>query len=151
MYLSVTLTLSSLTRFVLFTLHMQLFKSPEDPASCMFLPGLVKCRLVCLQASSPPNSRPFIGGGGLEIKTAQPVIIADCVFEGNSGRQGSGLHLDACPSTLVWNSSFDSNHATYEGGAVALVNSDGQGLLLGNSSLTHNFGKATDSLDSILP
>ena len=113
----------------------------------MFLPGLVKCRLVRLQASSPPNSRPFIGGGGLEIKTAQPVIVADCVFECNSGRQGSGLHLDACPSTLVWNSSFDSNHATYEGGAVALVNSDGQGLFLGNSSLTHNFGKATDSLD----
>ena len=32
LYLSVTLTLSSLTRLVLFTLHMQLLKSPEDPA-----------------------------------------------------------------------------------------------------------------------
>lgn len=96
---------------------------------------------VYTQASPAPDSRPFVGGGGLQIKTAQPVIIADCVFEGNKGRQGSAVHLNGCPSTLVWNTSFDSNHATYEGGAVALVNSDGQGLLLGNSSLTRNTGK----------
>lgn len=92
------------------------------------------------QATPPVDSRPFIGGGGLEIKTAQPIIIADCVFDDNHGRQGSGLHLDACPSTLVWNSSFDSNMAQYEGGAIALVNSDGQGLLVGNSNLTRNQG-----------
>lgn len=78
----------------------------------------------------------------MEIKTAQPIVIADSVFEGNSGRQGSGLHLDACPSTLIWNSSFDSNTAQFEGGAVALVNSDGQGLLMGNCSLTNNAGQS---------
>ncbi len=89
---------------------------------------------------SQNNTRPFIGGAGLEIKTAQPVVIADCVFESNSGNQGSAVHLDACPSTLIWNSSFDSNIATYEGGAVALVNSDGQGLLLGACNLTRNSG-----------
>ena len=84
------------------------------------------------------DSRQFVGGAGLEIKTAQPVIIADSIFEGNSGRQGSGLHLDACPSTLVWNSSFDGNSAMYEGGAVALVNSDSQGLMLGKCTLGNN-------------
>ena len=98
--------------------------------------------ITCLQSTPPPNSRPFIGGAGLEVKTAQPIFISNCVFEGNSGRQGSGLHLDACPSALVWNTSFDHNHAQYEGGAVALVNSDGQGLLLGKSNLTGNSGES---------
>lgn len=99
--------------------------------------------IFCMQSTPPPNSRPFIGGAGLEVKTAQPILISNCVFEGNSGRQGSGLHLDACPSTLVWNTNFDNNHAQYEGGAIALVNSDGQGLLLGKSNLTGNSGESS--------
>lgn len=105
---------------------------------------------VCLQASPPADSRPFIGGGGLEVQTAQPIIVADCVFENNRGRQGSALHLNACPSTLVWNSTFDNNHATYEGGAVALVNSAGQGLLLAKSTLTRNTGKPQDCVVRVL-
>lgn len=91
------------------------------------------------------NTNPFIGGAGLEIRTAQPVVIADCTFQDNLGAQGAAVHLDACPSTLIWNSSFDNNQATYEGGAVALVNSDGQGVLLGGSNFTHNSGEINDS------
>ena len=86
------------------------------------------------------NSDPFLGGAGLEIQTAQLVLIAHSVFEDNVGAQGAGVHLDACPSTLIWSCSFDNNTATYEGGAIAHVNSNGQGVLLGASNLTHNSG-----------
>ena len=86
------------------------------------------------------NSNPFLGGAGLEIQTAQLVLIAHSVFENNIGAQGAGVHLDACPSTLIWSCSFDNNTATYEGGAIANVNSNGQGVLLGASNLTHNSG-----------
>ena len=89
------------------------------------------------------SSNPFNGGAGLEIKTAQPVVIANCVFEKNVGNQGSGVHLDACPSTLIWNSSFDQNSAEYEGGAVALVNSNGQGVMLAACNLTRNTGMSS--------
>ena len=87
------------------------------------------------------DSNPFMGGAGLEIKDAQLVLIAHSVFEDNVGAQGAGVHLDACPSTLIWSCSFENNTATYEGGAVANVNSNGQGVLLGASNLTHNSGR----------
>lgn len=86
------------------------------------------------------NSDPFLGGAGLEIQTAQLILIAHSVFEDNVGAQGAGVHLNACPSTLIWNCSFDNNTATYEGGAIAHVNSNGQGVLLGASNLTRNSG-----------
>lgn len=86
------------------------------------------------------SSNPLVGGAGLEIKTAQLILIAHSMFEDNVGAQGAGVHLDACPSALIWNCSFHHNTATYEGGGVAHVNSNGQGVLLGASTLTHNSG-----------
>lgn len=86
------------------------------------------------------NSNPLVGGAGLEVKTAQLILIAHSVFEDKVGAEGAVVHLDACPSALIWNCSFHNNMATYAGGGIAHVNSNGQGVLLGANILTHNSG-----------
>lgn len=81
---------------------------------------------------------PLAGGAALDILAVPYSMLADNKFEGNSGRQGSAVHLDSCTATVIWNSLFDGNTATHEGGAIATVNSHGKGILLGQSNFTNS-------------
>lgn len=81
---------------------------------------------------------PLAGGAALDILAVPYSILAGNTFGDNKGRQGSALHLDSCTATVVWNSVFDSNTATHEGGAIASVNSHGKGVLLGRSNITNS-------------
>ena len=42
----------------------------------------------------------------------------------------------------MWNNTFAGNIATHEGGAIAIVNSHGKGILLGDSKLHNNVALA---------
>ena len=77
------------------------------------------------------------GGAGLDIQEVLFTVLSSNVFRHNSGRQGSGLQLDTCFASFIWNSTFDNNTATGQGGAVALVNSHTTGLLIANSTLSN--------------
>lgn len=81
---------------------------------------------------------PLAGGAALDILAVPYSILAGNSFNGNSGRQGSAVHLDSCTATVIWNSGCESNTATHEGGAIASVNSHGKGLLLGKSNITNS-------------
>ena len=81
---------------------------------------------------------PLAGGAGLDMKHTQFSVLSNLTFAGNHGLQGSGMHLDSCFATVVWNSTFHNNSATAEGGGIATVSSHGPGLLLGNSTLSNN-------------
>lgn len=76
------------------------------------------------------------GGAGLDIQDVLFTIISSSTFTGNSGRQGSAVHLDTCFTSYIWNCTFANNTATGQGGALALVNSHSKGLLLANSTFT---------------
>ena len=77
------------------------------------------------------------GGAGLDIQEVLFTVLSSNVFRRNSGRQGSALHLDTCFASFIWNSTFDNNTATGQGGALALVNSHSKGLLISNSTLSN--------------
>ena len=74
------------------------------------------------------------GGAGLDIQDVLFTVLSSNSFTSNRGRQGSAVHLDTCFTTYIWNCVFDSNIATGQGGALALVNSHSKGLLVANST-----------------
>ena len=78
------------------------------------------------------------GGAAIDIVNVPYTVLVGLIIEGNVGRQGSGIHLDYCTATFIWNCSLQGNRATHEGGAIAEVNSHGQGILIGNSTLADN-------------
>ncbi|DBA90089.1 TPA: hypothetical protein ACH3X1_003408 [Trebouxia sp. C0004] len=79
------------------------------------------------------------GGAGLDIQEVLFAVLSSNTFRGNQGRQGSALHLDTCFASYIWNSTFDNNTATGQGGALAVVNThSGKGLLIANSILSNN-------------
>ena len=45
--------------------------------------------------------------------------------------------MDTCDTAYVWNCSFNDNTATGQGGAIAMVNSHGKGLLPAGSNVTN--------------
>ena len=89
---------------------------------------------------------PLAGGAALDILSVPYSVLADLVFEGNKGRQGSAVHLDSCTATLMWNDTFNGNSATHEGGAVASVNSHGKGVLLGASTISNSLALSGGAL-----
>ena len=78
------------------------------------------------------------GGAGLSIQEVLFTVLSSNTFSSNLGRQGSAVHLDTCLATYVFNTTFDNNTATGQGGSVALVNSHSKGLLLANSTFTNS-------------
>lgn len=87
-----------------------------------------------------------VGAAALDLLSISSSVLADLVFEGNIGRQGSAVHLDSCTATILWNDTFEGNIATHEGGAIAIVNSPGKGILLGASKLYDNVALAGGAL-----
>ena len=81
---------------------------------------------------------PLAGAAALDLLGIPYSVLADSMFEDNMGRQGSAVHLDSCTAVVVWNDTFDGNVAAHEGGAIAVVNSHGKGILLGASKLRNN-------------
>ena len=65
-------------------------------------------------------------------------ILASNQFVGNSGTQGAAIQLLSCSATVVWNSSFRSNTASQQGGALSSVLSAGSGVLWGDSEFVNN-------------
>ena len=80
------------------------------------------------------------GGGGIYIEGVQRSVFAGLIFKNNSAFQGSAMYLSACYSIVIWNSTCDNNSALDSGGAIAVVNSHGSGMMLGNSTICN--GKA---------
>lgn len=72
-------------------------------------------------SAEPEDVQPIdylTGGAGLAIQSVLFTVLSSNTFSSNRGRQGSGLHLDTCFVTYVWNSTFDSNTATGQGQAL---------------------------------
>lgn len=65
-------------------------------------------------------------------------ILAGNLFTSNSGIQGSGIQLMSCSATVIWNSSFSSNTASQQGGALSSVLNAANGVLLGESVFVNN-------------
>lgn len=74
------------------------------------------------------------GGAAIDIVNVPYTVLSGLII----GRQGSGIHLDSCAATFIWNCSLLGNTATHEGGAIATVNSHGTGILIGSSTLADN-------------
>ena len=89
---------------------------------------------------------PLAGGAGLDILDVPCSVLVGLDFENNMGRQGSGIHLDSCTATVIWNNTLVGNTATHEGGAIATVNSHGKGVLLGASKLTDSLALSGGAL-----
>ena len=89
---------------------------------------------------------PLAGAAALDLLSIPYSVLADLVFENNVGRQGSAVHLDSCTATIMWNNTFAGNIATHEGGAIAIVNSHGKGILMGASKLHDNVALAGGAL-----
>lgn len=79
-------------------------------------------------------------GGAKDMRQVSYAILSGNTFEANAGRQGAAVRLESCASTVIWNSTFDSNMATHEGGAIASVVSHSTGVLLGECSITNCSG-----------
>ncbi|DBA73772.1 TPA: hypothetical protein ACH3X2_009743 [Trebouxia sp. C0005] len=77
------------------------------------------------------------GGAALDVLDVQFSFMSNNVFKNNIGRQGSGANLDTCFFSMFWNNTFDSNTATQQGAAIALVNSHNLGVMVANSTLTN--------------
>ena len=93
-----------------------------------------------VRTTAEPETEPtdfLTGGAGLDILDVQFSFLSNNTFQDNVGRQGSGLNLDTCFLSIVWNCSFHNNTAAKQGGALALVNSHNLGVLVANSSLTY--------------
>ena len=78
------------------------------------------------------------GGGGIYIEGVQRSVFAGLVFKNNRAFQGSAMYLNACYSIVVWNNTYCDNGASDSGGAIAVVNSHGSGLMLGNSTIRNS-------------
>ena len=78
------------------------------------------------------------GGAAIDIVNVPYTLLVGLIIENNIGRQGSGVHLDSCTATFIWNCSLRGNIATHEGGAIATVNSHSKGILIGMSILANN-------------
>ena len=100
--------------------------------------GNTGASLLRLESEPSQPEDPLAGGAALDILDVPILTLVDLVFENNTGRQGSGVHLDSCTATIMWNCTFIGNSATHEGGSVATVNSHGKGLLLGASSISNS-------------
>ena len=92
-------------------------------------------------SAEPDDVQPIdylTGGAGLDIQEVLFAVLSSNTFRGNQGRQGSAVHLDTCFASYIWNSTFDNNTATGQGGALAVVNTHTKGLLIANSTLSNN-------------
>ena len=78
------------------------------------------------------------GGGGIYIEGVQHSVFAGLVFKNNSAFQGSAMYLNACYSLVIWNITCEGNSASDSGGAIALVNSQGSGVMLDDSSIRNS-------------
>ncbi len=74
----------------------------------------------------------------MDIQEVLFTVLSSNTFNSNSGRQGSAVHLDTCFASYIWNSTFDNNTATGQGGSIAVVNSHSRGLLFANSSVSNS-------------
>ena len=70
---------------------------------------------------------PLAGGAGLDILDVPFSVLVGLDFENNNGRQGSGIHLDSCSATVIWNSTLVGNTATHEGGGDCYSQQSWQG------------------------
>ena len=77
------------------------------------------------------------GGAALDVLDVQFSFMSNTVFKNNIGRQGAGANLDTCFFSVFWNNTFDSNTATQQGAAIALVNSHNLGVMVANSTVTN--------------
>ena len=80
----------------------------------------------------------FGAAGAIVINQSPYVVLNDITATNNVGRQGAAIQLDAVQTAVIWIASFVSNIAAYEGGAVAMVDSHGQGLLLAEVNASNN-------------
>lgn len=78
------------------------------------------------------------GGAAIDIVNVPYTLLVGLLIENNIGRQGSGVYLDSCTATFIWNCSLRGNIATHKGGAIATVNSHSKGILIGISILTNS-------------
>ena len=77
------------------------------------------------------------GGAAVDVLDVQFSFMSNTVFKNNIGRQGAGANLDTCFFSVFWNNTFDSNTATQQGAAIALVNSHNLGVMVANSTVTN--------------
>ena len=77
------------------------------------------------------------GGAALDVLDVQFSFMSNNIFKNNIGRQGAGANLDTCFFSVFWNNTFDSNTATQQGAAIALVNSHNLGVMVANSTVTN--------------
>ena len=81
---------------------------------------------------------PTAGGDALYLQDINKAILVALVVADNQGFQGSGLYLDSCNEIVVWNSVFARNIANSTGGAIAFVNAQNSGIMVGNCTLRDN-------------
>ena len=77
-------------------------------------------------------------GGALYLKEVNKAVLVDLVVADNQGTRGSGLYLDSCSETVIWNSSFARNKASSVGGAIASVNAQNSGIMVGHCMIHDN-------------
>jgi hypothetical protein len=92
------------------------------------------------------TASPYYGGGmyNFDNTTANTDKIINCVFEGNTAKEGGGYMSSGSPATFI-NSTFTKNHATGKSGAIyvwastaSLTNS----ICYGNTQVSTSYGQA---------
>ena len=86
--------------------------------------------------SSTPGM--FVPDGALVILEVPRVAISSSTFVSNVGQLGAGLYMDAVWGGALLYNNFSNNVAVREGGAVAMVSSHGNGLLMLNNLVVNN-------------
>ena len=85
-----------------------------------------------------------VGGNGGAIYNEKKIIINGCNFTGHSAYRGGALSISG-KNTVVNNSYFASNHASYDtnahGGGAIEINSAGENVIVDHCSFTNNRAK----------
>lgn len=109
-------------------------------------------------AAGRANAVPSDGGGGLKILNANPTI-RDCIFTGNSGKNGGAVNVSSAVSPNLVACTFVDNHAETSGGALFIAETSGLRLdrcsILGNSASAfggglHNNGGIAELISTVL-
>ncbi len=75
------------------------------------------------------NNHGSYQGGGMQVPSWNPMLIADNIVSGNSATYGAGINLLGARFAIVRNNLIVDNHATSYGGGIYLANSDARNTL----------------------
>ncbi len=83
------------------------------------------------------NNQGSFHGGGMQVASWNPMLIADNTVIGNSATYGAGINLLGASNAVVKNNFIVDNHSLSYGGGIYLANSDAVNTIIHDNTIVN--------------